>query len=95
MACVTITLICPALELCKTEVRTKSANQCIAHYIVIQAKALLHYRPDITIQQISLQLGFDDPTSFSRYFKTSVGVSPKEYRAQIYEPTVNDATTGK
>lgn len=72
-----------------------SAGQCIAHYIVIQAKALLHYRPDITIQQISLQLGFDDPTSFSRYFKTSVGVSPKEYRAQIYEPTVNDATTGK
>lgn len=57
-----------------------SATQCIAHYVVIQAKALLHYRPDLTIQQISQQLGFDDATSFSRYFKTCTGVSPKEYR---------------
>lgn len=60
-----------------------SANQCIAHYVVIQAKALLHYRPDLTIQQISHQLGFDDPMSFSRYFKTSAGISPKEYRRQL------------
>jgi AraC-like DNA-binding protein len=61
-----------------------NANQCIAHYIVIQAKTLLHYRPDLTIQQISHQLGFDDTTSFSRYFKTSAGVSPKKYREQHY-----------
>ena len=60
-----------------------SASQCIAHYVVIQAKALLHYRPDLTIQQISHQLGFDDPMSFSRYFKASAGVSPKEYRKQL------------
>lgn len=59
-----------------------SASQCIAHYVIIQAKALLHYRPDLTIKQISHQLGFDDPMSFSRYFKTSVGISPKKYREQ-------------
>jgi AraC-like DNA-binding protein len=61
-----------------------SAGQCIAHYIVIQAKTLLHYRPDLTIQQISQQLGFDDSTSFSRYFKASAGISPKKYREQHY-----------
>ena len=61
-----------------------SASQCIAHYIVIQAKALLHYRPDLTIQQISHQLGFDDPMSFSRYFKASAGISPKKYREQLH-----------
>lgn len=61
-----------------------SASQCIAHYIVIQAKTLLHYRPDLTIQQISQQLGFDDATSFSRYFKASAGISPKQYREQHY-----------
>lgn len=60
-----------------------SASQCIAHYIAIQAKALLHYRPDLTIQQISHQLGFDDSMSFSRYFKTSVGIPPKKYREQL------------
>ena len=61
-----------------------SASQCIAHYVVIQAKTLLHYRPDLTIQQISQQLGFDDATSFSRYFKVSTGISPKKYREQHY-----------
>lgn len=60
-----------------------SAGQCIAHYVVIQAKTLLHYRPDLTIQQISHQLGFDDSMSFSRYFKASAGISPKEYRKQL------------
>ena len=59
-----------------------SAGQCIAHYIVIQAKTLLHYRPDLTIQQISQQLGFEDSTSFSRYFKICAGISPKTYREQ-------------
>lgn len=61
-----------------------NAGQFIAHYIVIQAKALLHYRPDLTIQQISQQLGFEDSASFSRYFKTSTGISPKKYREQHY-----------
>ena len=61
-----------------------SASQCIAHYVVIQAKTLLHYRPDLTIQQISQQLGFDDSMSFSRYFKASAGISPKIYREQHY-----------
>ena len=61
-----------------------SASQCIAHYVVIQAKELLHYRPDLTIQQISHQLGFDDSMSFSRYFKASAGISPKKYRQQHY-----------
>ena len=62
-----------------------SAGQCIAHYVVIQSKTLLHYRPDLTVQQISQRLGFDDPMSFSRYFKASVGISPKEYRQQHYK----------
>lgn len=61
-----------------------SVSQCIAHYIVIQAKALLQYRPDLTIQQVSQQLGFDDSTSFSRYFKISSGISPKKYREQFF-----------
>ena len=62
-----------------------SAGQCIAHYVGIQAKTLLHYRPDLSIQQISQQLGFDDATSFSRYFKVSTGISPKKYREQHYK----------
>lgn len=52
----------------------------IAKYVVIQAKFLLLHYPGLTIQQISHQLGFTEQTSFSRYFKTYAGMSPKEYR---------------
>ncbi|MBQ7181672.1 MAG: AraC family transcriptional regulator [Bacteroidaceae bacterium] len=57
-----------------------SAGQCIARYVAIQAKSMLLHRPDLNIQQIGYQLGFDDCTAFSRYFKSSVGCSPREYR---------------
>ena len=70
-----------------------SAGQCIAHYVVIQAKTMLHYRPDFTIQQISQQLGFDDSTSFSRYFKASARISPKKYREQHYNDVNSRALT--
>lgn len=59
-----------------------SAGQCIARYVAIQAKSLLLHRPDLNIQQIGYQLGFEDCTAFSRYFKGCVGCSPREYRKQ-------------
>lgn len=58
-------------------------NAEIEKRCVIQAKALLHYRPYLTIQRISHQVGYDDIMSFSRYFKASIGVSPKEYRKRL------------
>lgn len=60
-----------------------NAGQCIAHYVVIRAKLLLRYHPDLNIQQISHQLGFDDPASFSRYFKSVTGLSPKQFREDL------------
>jgi len=57
-----------------------SAGQCIARYVATQAKLLLGYHSELNIQQISHQLGFDDPTSFSRYFKSATGLTPKEFR---------------
>jgi len=60
-----------------------TAGQCIAHYVVIRAKLLLRYQRDLNIQQISHQLGFEDPASFSRYFKTVTGISPKQFREDL------------
>lgn len=57
-------------------------GEWIAEYVIIQAKYLLRHHSDLTIQQISNQLGFSEQTSFSRYFKTHAGVSPKEYRKE-------------
>lgn len=57
-----------------------SAGEWIARYVVIRAKTLLRYSPDLTIQQIADQLGFSDATTFTRYFRNSAGMSPKDYR---------------
>jgi len=56
------------------------AGEWIARYVIIQAKTLLRQRPDLSIQQISDQIGFSGKTAFSRYFKTNTGMTPKEYR---------------
>ena len=56
------------------------AGEWIARYVVIQAKFMLRHYPSLSIQQISNQLGFSEQTSFSRYFKTYAGISPKQYR---------------
>ena len=57
-----------------------SAGEWIGRYVTIRAKQLLRHRMDFTIQQIALQLGFVDASSFARYFKAHVGVSAKIYR---------------
>ena len=59
-----------------------AASVWIARYVIAKAKTMLHYRKDLSIQQISYELGFQDPAAFTRYFKVNVGSSPKEYRAQ-------------
>ena len=58
------------------------ASEWIARYVIIQAKNLLRHQTDMTVQEISQQLGFSDQASFSRYFKTYAGVPPTEYREQ-------------
>lgn len=55
-------------------------GEWIANYVIVQAKFLLRHQPNLTIQQVSNQLGFTEQTTFSRYFKTYAGMSPKEYR---------------
>lgn len=57
-----------------------SASELIDRYVVLQAKAMLRHRLDLTIQQISDELGFTEQASFSRYFKKQTGLSPTEYR---------------
>ena len=59
-----------------------SANEWISRYVIIQAKSWLRFRQDLSIQQISYQLGFQDPAAFTRYFKANTGLTPKEFREQ-------------
>lgn len=51
-----------------------------ARYLA-EAKRLLH-ETDLSIAAISTQLGFREPTNFSKYFKKHLGLSPKAFREQ-------------
>lgn len=57
-----------------------NAGEIIDRYLVLQAKTMLDQQRDLTIQQVADQLGFSEQASFSRFFKTNTGMSPKEYR---------------
>lgn len=66
-------------NLIKKETGTTAA-QWISSFVILKAKTLLAYRLDLSIQQISDELGFSDQTSFSRYFHHNANMSPSEYR---------------
>ncbi len=59
------------------------AKEWISTYVTVRAKTLLTSRKDMTVQQISLFLGFSEQTSFCRFFKSNTGMSPTEYRNLI------------
>jgi AraC family transcriptional activator of pobA len=59
----------------------KTALDHIHLFLLGEARNLL-LGTDNTIAQTAYQLGFDNPTYFSRLFKKELGLTPREYRAQ-------------
>ena len=57
----------------------KSPSEWIDEYVVSEACTLLK-GSNLTILQISQELGFPSQSFFGKYFKRIKGVSPKEYR---------------
>lgn len=55
-------------------------KQWIDQYVALQAKSMLLRRKDLNIQQIAYLMGFSEQSSFTRFFKKFVGVTPTEYR---------------
>lgn len=56
--------------------------QVIKNRIIQEAKRLIQYTENST-KEIAYELGFDDPASFSRFFKNNVGESPTSYKKGI------------
>ncbi|MDR1880557.1 MAG: helix-turn-helix transcriptional regulator [Tannerellaceae bacterium] len=67
------------LSLILKELTGKPANSWIDDALIIEAKVLLKM-PDTTIQQVSNQLNFSDQSTFGKFFKKHLGISPTEYR---------------
>jgi len=57
-----------------------SAAYWIHVSIIAEAKMLLHTRHDLSIQAIAYMLGFDEQSTFSRYFSRETGMSPVAFR---------------
>ena len=58
-----------------------SAGEHIKQRVILEAKRLLTHT-DLTVTQISYELGFKDKSHFGKYFKTAEKVSPLKYREQ-------------
>ena len=61
------------------EVSGKFAGEWIDDHVVTLAKSLLTSSMK-TIQEISYDLNFTTPSSFTKYFKRITGDTPREYR---------------
>ncbi len=58
----------------------RSAKQLIDERVVLEAKRLLSHG-DAPVAEIAEQLGFDDPSNFSAYFRGRAGLTPGAFRS--------------
>ncbi|WP_282013975.1 AraC family transcriptional regulator [Marinifilum flexuosum] len=58
-----------------------NAKQFIDARILLEIKRLLVYS-NLSIKEIAYEIGFDDPTNFTKYFKARVNMLPSEYQKQ-------------
>ena len=59
-----------------------SPGEWIEQYVITQAKRLIKTRPASSLKEIAFLLGFNEPTSFYRYFRHATGMTAKQYREQ-------------
>ncbi|MDV7139751.1 helix-turn-helix transcriptional regulator [Maribacter sp. TH_r10] len=58
-----------------------TAKQLIEDRVILEIKRLLVHST-LTIKEIAYEIGFDDPTNFTKYFKTRVNMLPTDYQKQ-------------
>jgi AraC family transcriptional activator of pobA len=60
----------------------KTAGELIHQRIILEAKRLLLHS-SLATKEIAYQLGFNDPSYFSRFFKANTGASPESFRKEV------------
>jgi AraC family transcriptional regulator, transcriptional activator of pobA len=68
-----------ALSRALTEITGRGTKEWVLDRVMLEAARLLRFT-DMTVQQVALQVGYDDPLYFSRAFKRHFGESPVAYR---------------
>ncbi len=67
------------LTIITRQVSGHSATEWISRTVIVKAKSLLS-GTQLTVQQISNQLNFPNPSFFGQYFLRHTGMTPKEFR---------------
>lgn len=57
----------------------KTATEWVNDFVIVEAKIMLK-DTTLSVQEISSRLNFPDQSTFGKYFKKIVGISPKAYR---------------
>jgi AraC-like DNA-binding protein len=70
-------------EICKL-VSGKTAGEIVRERLLLESKRLLIHS-DMSIQQISDELGYEDLSYFSRQFRKNESMTPSAYRKEMYE----------
>jgi AraC-like DNA-binding protein len=72
--------ISPAyLSECIKKTTGRTAKQIMVDYQIIKAKSMLN-QSSITIKELAIQLGFDEVTNFTKFFKKNTGQTPTQFR---------------
>lgn len=58
-----------------------TAKEYMDKRVLLEIKRLLVYST-LSIKEVAYEMGFDDPTNFTKYFKTRMKVLPTDYRKQ-------------
>ena len=69
------------LNKCVKSTTGKSAHDLLGDMLLMEAKALLRQTP-LSISEIAFKIGKEDPSDFTRFFRSKTGVTPSQYRQQ-------------
>lgn len=72
-------------------VARRSAQQFLHERLLLEARRLLAYTP-MPVTEVALQLGYQDPAYFSRFFSRQTGNTPSEYRDLVARGVRSAAT---
>ncbi|MVM32229.1 helix-turn-helix domain-containing protein [Spirosoma sp. HMF4905] len=61
----------------------KTALQHIRERTAFEAQSLIR-NTNLTVAEVGYQLNFDDPSNFTKFFKSITGMTPRAYREQRY-----------
>ncbi len=68
---------------CK-ELVNKTAKTIIDEFLILQVKRKL-INSDVKSTELAYEMGFNDPTNFTKYFKKSTGLTPKTFKKSLFE----------